>query len=170
MKEKINKLKTLIKELAINEVFEAMNPVPYVQTSHNSYYFSITINGVKEDIDVVFDNMNTRPELKNTLVKKEYQTSDKTYNLAYSINMNDTQYTRSTGAVLLTILATVFSIVKDFIKQEQPDYIYIHPEEKNDDSKQKRSIYKSYIDHQITTIPSYKTDVYADGYIIYKLL
>jgi hypothetical protein len=63
-------------------------------------------------------------------------------------------------------------IIKDFIKTQNLDGLYIKGSEKElgiGDITKKTNLYKSYIKKQIDQMSNFKLDTYRDGFIIVKI-
>jgi hypothetical protein len=77
----------------------------------------------------------------------------------------------SSYKTLLAILSTVVDIIKDFIKNQQPEGLYIKGSSKEisgSDISQKSNLYKAFIQKQLQQVTGYGVDTHRGGFIIMK--
>lgn len=146
----------ILKEILINEIGESnISPLKWEKINGGFYKFPIKTNTIQEDIEVSFEPLWILPEYKQKYLPLRLQNSENSWNVAYGIQGNDTQFEKSDLKTLLTVLSTIIDIIKDFILNKQPDALLIKATEKNDGDKVKSDLYKAYIKKQIHSIPSY---------------
>ena len=164
-------LKKVINELLIKEIGEAnITPLDYYKRNFKSYNFLIVIDGKKVKVEVDFQQFLGKEDRQYFLPIK-YEDVWNTWNVAYSVGDSQFQFTKTNIKVLLTILSTVVDIVKDFIKTESPECLYIEGTGKSGEDKdirKKSTLYSAFIWKQLDTIPNYAAENRRDGFIIYK--
>lgn len=163
---------SLLKELLIKEIGEAnVPPLPWTKDSSLHYKFYINIEGTDEEVFVEFEKIVDEVE-KQFYFPRKYRSLKEVFNASFQVAGTETQFAKTNLNVLLTIMSTVVDIVKDFVRQKDPDGVFIKasPKEIGDrDASKKLNLYKAYTERQLQQMPGYGADSYRDGIIIVKL-
>jgi hypothetical protein len=162
----------ILNEILINEIGEAnIQPLKWTKTSPVRYKFLVYINDLTEVVTVDFEQIIDQVE-KQFYFPPKYRNLNKIYNVGYEVSGTEVQFDKTDLKTLLTILSTVVDIIKDFIKTQNLDGLYIKGSEKElgiGDITKKTNLYKSYIKKQIDQMSNFKLDTYRDGFIIVKI-
>lgn len=169
----IYKLKEIIKAVLIQEIGDGSSkPYFYKKNNDFSYRFLAKIGKNQEEVKVEFENFNHFPSShKNKILPQQFQDSNLTFNVGYSVGGTEFQFEKSDLKTLLRIVSTVVLIVKEFIKSQSPDILYIigspkKPGEKN--MAKKDNLYKAFLWKQLDLIPGYLAENRREGFIVYK--
>ena len=159
----------LLKEILMKEIGESnIPPLNWKRASPTQYRFLVNIGEFTERVTVQFENFDQDEVSKRYYLPSHLSNLDKTYNVAYDVSGDDVQFSQSNIKTLLTIISTVTSIVKDFIKSQDPNALYIEATEKQEGKVQKSNLYKAYILQQLKTIPGYQAESRREGELIFK--
>jgi len=162
----------ILNEILIKEIGEAnIQPLKWTKVSPLKYKFLVYINDLTEIVTVDFQQIIDDVE-KQLYFPLKYRNLNKVYNVGYEVSGTEIQFAKTDLKTLLTILSTVVDIIKDFIKNNQPEGLYVKGTEKELDSKdisKKTNLYKAFIEKQIKQIGGLGIDTYRNGFIIVKL-
>jgi len=162
----------ILNEVLINEIGEAtIPPVKWIRVSPIQYRFLIDIGDFTEVVSVDFQPIVDKVE-KQFYFPPKYRNLKNIYNIGYEVSGTEIQFAKTDLKTLLIILSTVVDIIKDFIKNQQPEGLYIKGTEKelgSNDISKKRNLYKAFIEKQIKKISGFGIDTYRDGFIIVKI-
>ena len=169
MSSKSTLMVPILKEILMKEIGEAnLSPLDWKQVSPEQYKFLVYINDFTEVVNVDFEEVSDETSIEYYLPPL-YRDIPYFYNIAYEVSGSEIQFAESDMKTLLKILSTIVDIVKDFIKKNQPEVMFLQAIEKNDTSKQKANLYQAFLKQGIKQLPRYKTDTYRDGNIIVKI-
>jgi hypothetical protein len=161
----------IINEVIMKEIGEAnIQPLKWTQVSPVRYKFLIDINDYTEVVTVDFEVIEGDIE-KQFYFPPKYRNLTKIYNVGYNISGDEVQYAKTNLKTLLIILSTVVDIIKDFIKIQHPEGLYVRGSSKEisgNDISQKSNLYKAFIMKQIEQIPNFGVDTHRGGFIIVK--
>jgi len=162
----------ILNEILVKEIGEAnIKPLKWSKLSPTKYKFLVYINDLTEVVDVDFQKI-TKDIEKQFYFPPKYRELKNTYNIGYLISKVEIQFAKTDLKTLLIILSTVVDIIKNFIKEQSPDALYIRGTEKelgSGDIYKKTNLYKAFIEKQIQQIHGFGVDTYRDGFIIIKL-
>jgi hypothetical protein len=161
----------IINEILVKEIGEAnIQPLKWTRVSPVKYKFLIDINDFTEVATVYFDQIEGDIE-KQFYFPPKYRNLTRIYNAGYNISGDEVQYAKTDLKTLLTILSTVVDIIKDFIKNQQPEGLYVRGSSKEidgSDISQKSNLYKAFVMKQIEQIPNFGVDTHRKGFIIVR--
>ena len=162
----------ILNEVLINEIGEAtIPPIKWTRVSPTRYKFLIDIEDFTEVVSVDFQPIVDKIE-KQFYFPPKYRNLKNIYNIGYEVSGTEIQFAKTDLKILLTILSTVIDIIKNFIKYNNPEGLYIRGSEKelgSGDITKKNNLYKAYLKKQIDQLPDYKLDTYKDGFIVVKV-
>lgn len=131
--------KFLVLEDILHEVLDLNNitAFPYKKISNTKYQFRANDLDI---CDVTFKKIDIEGtehiEIVSDIYEKNYPKSNKLiYNVGYTINGKDDQFTITTMSVLIHILKTVCDITSDFINTKKPFGLFIYVIDKKGDIK-----------------------------------
>ena len=135
----------------INEVgdLEGLYAFPYTKISSTKYSFKTPTN---ETVDVMFS------PILSTVIKPELDEFE-AINVGFTVNGEDSQYSKNEGGYLLVILKTVFDITIDYIQHNNPSYLFIAGTNKDEASsiiswdKQKTELYQAIVIKNLHNLP-----------------
>ena len=160
-----------ISETLINEIGESnIPPIEFKLINSNNYSFSIDIDGENVKVNVNFQQFDVGSEEWKYCFSPTLRHHKTYYNVSYEVGGDNNQYTKTSIKYLLRILSTVTFIVKDFIKKNNPDCLYIEGSSKVGEGgeTQKNNTYGAYILKQLKTIEGYSSLTKNDGYNVYQ--
>lgn len=167
-----NLLREAIDEYVLREIGDGSSePYDYYKINQFQYKFSIDLDDKKIMVDVDFEDFDNFPSsYKHSKLPKRFHFADKTFNVAYKVGDSEYQFEKSTPKILLRILSTVTKIIKEFIKDNNPNILFIIATGRTStsDNKQKHVIYDSFLWKQISSITNYNAENRSGGFILYN--
>jgi hypothetical protein len=161
----------ILEQLLVKEIGEAnISPLDWKKISPTKYKFLIDINNFTEVVTVDFDLIEDEIS-KQFYFPPKYRNLENVYNIGYIVNRSEIQYVKTDLKTLLLILSTIIDIIKNFIKEINPDGLFIQGSEKelgSGDISQKSNLYQAYLKKNINSIPGYMSDGYRNGNIVVK--
>ena len=147
------KLKALLYEV-ISEVGDVENieSYPFIKTSNQNYKFE-TEQGDKVEVSFMVFPLS--------VINIEDPSVDTFINVGFTISGVDTQFKKSTYSYLIKILKTILNITLDYLKSNQPKYIFLSSSNKSEEKyssewdSQKNQIYQAIILKNIGKLPKY---------------
>lgn len=159
----------IINEMLVKEIGEAsIAPLKWKKVSSNMYKFLVDINDYTETVEVLFDEFKEDVQ-RYFYLSSKYSKVENAYNLGYQVSGNENQFAKTDLKTLLTILATVVDIAKDFLKNTEVNVLYITATPKDIDKKdttQKSNLYQAFIKKQLEQLEGYSHGTHRDGFLV----
>lgn len=167
------RLRDIVKDIILKEVGEASSkPYFYKKISPDVYTFIVKLSQTEtQEVRVDFEKFDEfSSQLRSIIVPDRFKDSTEVYNVGYKVGGSEFQFKKSNVMVLLRILSTVVQIIKEFIRDNDPDLLYIEGsgKELSGDIRQKSSLYDAFRWKQLDTISGYTTENRHKGFIIFK--
>lgn len=166
-------LRNLIEEIILKEIGDSSSKsYKFKKIRFDKYEFIASLGeNIKEQVIVDFQNLDINSEFKDKLLQNIFIPSNKMFNVGYNIQGNEFQFRKTDIKVLLRIMSTVVNIVIEFIKESNPDLLYVMgtPRKKGGlDSDKKSTLYQAFVEKQLDKIPGYSCEYRLNGFVVYK--
>lgn len=145
-------------------------PYPFKRHGELKYTFIARLGtNQKEEVRVDFQDLSDSP-IKDQLLQNVFPSVKTLFNVGFKVNENEFQYKKGEMGPYLRIMSTVSLIIQDFIKNNNPDLLYLtgSPREIGAEDDKKTLLYKLFLNKQISKIVDYNYEERLDGYVIYK--
>jgi hypothetical protein len=146
-------------------------PYPFKRRSEFNYTFMAKLGqNSKEEVKVDFEDLNNEPSFKDKLLQNLFSKVETIFNIGYKVNDDEFQFKKIEMGLFLRIMSTVSLIIQDFIKENNPDLLYItgSPRELGTEDESKNRLYKIFIWKQLSKAPNYIAEPRMGGYVIFK--
>jgi hypothetical protein len=161
----------ILEQILVKEIGEAnIPPLDWKKISPTKYKFLVYINNLTEVVTVEFEHIKDEIS-KQFYFPPKYRNLENIYNVGYLVDRTEIQYAKTDLKTLLQILSTVIDIIKNFLKEINPDGLFIQGSEKelgSGDTFQKSNLYQAYLKKGIDSTPGYKIDSYRNGNFVIK--
>ena len=162
----------ILEQILVKEIGEAnIPPLAWKKISPTKYRFLIDLKDSTEVVTVDFDRIEDEG-VKQFYFPPKYRNLENVYNVGYLVGRTESQFIKTDLKTLLLILSTVIDIIKNFLKEVNPDGLYIQGSEKefgSGDTSQKSNLYQAFLKKGIDSTPGWASDGYRDGNFVVKI-